>query len=213
MIDYKIKTGCYGIYFIADYLTLRWLHSAIHSLAENCFCNSIMDEDGGVFALAYNVRKAYEGKRKKYPPDKFYPEMPVRYGFDLPWPLIFYWVKVLQESVARQNPDKFVKSVIFHLEAIIELAAKDEFKDQADQVIEKWQRMDVSKPFCHNAIFSRVNYFEAANPKSRRRYVLDVLDSLDEVWSLSYSEKSHDFQAQHLNPRTFEAEEYTHQVF
>jgi len=207
MIDFELKNDKYGPYLIGDTLTLKWLHYSIHDLAQNCFCDSIMDEDGGVYAFAYHVRHALQHDRKKYPATHD-PELPTRYGFDLPWPLLLYWVKVLQESVVRQAPSKFVKSVIFHLEAIVEMALKEDFKDEYPKIVCAWQKMDVSKEFCHNASFTRVNYYEQASSKDRGLFIVDVIESLDYGWCVSYKNNTEEYRACHLDPEIYSLPEY-----
>ncbi|WP_122531372.1 DUF6904 family protein [Pseudomonas viridiflava] len=207
MIEFELKEDKYGPYIIGDTLTLKWLHYAIHDLGENCFCDSIMDEDGGIFAFAYHVRHALQHNRKKYPAKKD-PELPTRYGFDLPWPLLLYWVKVLQESVLRQDPSKFVKSIIFHLEVIVELALKEDFKNNHHQIMHAWQNMDVSKKFCHDAIFTRVNYYEQASSKDRSLHIVDVIESLDYNWCDSYKNKPKKNKDCHLDPAIYALPKY-----
>jgi hypothetical protein len=208
MIDYKLKGENYGIYIVGDSLTLRWLHSAIHDLADNCFCKSIMDEDGGIYAFAFNVRRALQHEMKKYPAS-LDPEVPTRYGFDLPWPLLLYWVKILQESVLRQNPDKLTRSIIYQLEAIVELAIDEHFKGDSERVKDIWQRMDVTTSFCHDVSFTRVNYYSDASSKDRKVNFFDVIESFNFSWCYSYKKSSMEYKLSHLNPAIFDLPQYS----
>ena len=86
MLSYTPMKNLAGIRLEGDYHSLRALHETIHQMAGDERMEH--KESENLLALAYDLRKAYEQMRDIIQPPKHYPEIGVRYGVRIIWPML-----------------------------------------------------------------------------------------------------------------------------
>jgi hypothetical protein len=86
MFTYQALKNAAGIALFSDYLSLRRAHEIIHDVSERS--PLIRDKEGFFLGLAYDLRKADEGQRRKQKADAMCPETGTRLGVEVLWPTI-----------------------------------------------------------------------------------------------------------------------------
>lgn len=98
MLSYEPLADFEGITLSGSYLTLRNFHSILHDVNERSAL--VRNKEAGLLALAYDVRKAYEGQRDVIEPPEYMPESGNRYGVALLWPQALVHARILRVSLA-----------------------------------------------------------------------------------------------------------------
>lgn len=144
MLSYTPMKKLAGIRLEGDYHTLRMLHDTIHEMTQDDR-QPYADADV-LIALAYDVRKAYERQRDVIEPNVHYPEMGVRYGVDVIWPMLLLQSRQIREALAWGPSLSRQQACAYALEHVIEQAIKSEFGRTADLVMAAWRRIDPRSP-------------------------------------------------------------------
>ena len=108
MLSYTPMKNLAGIRLEGDYHSLRALHETIHQ-------------------MAYDLRKAYEQMRDIIQPPKHYPEIGVRYGVRIIWPMLLVQTRQLRQALAWGPSSKTHQACAYDLEAVVETALADQF--------------------------------------------------------------------------------------
>lgn len=171
---------------MGDYETLKDLHEVIHDV--NARSPIVRNKEGVFLGLAYDVRKAYEGERKKMKPPRSYPEIGPRFGVEILWPVLLVQARILRASMAFIDTDKRTQANAYALEAVIEYALKADFGgDLGGRLVERWMFIDPAHPFPEEKLSSRGAYYCSLTKAERKRQIEGLLSSLSPMYSAFYS--------------------------
>jgi hypothetical protein len=144
MLSHKLLKNHAGILLCGDYMTLEALHQVVHEVNDQSVL--IEDKEGMFLGLAYDVRKAFERQRTVIKPEKHFPEMGVRYGVEILWPVLLLQCRLLRCSLAYFDSSKRQQAITYALEDVIETAINEAFGAEAASIAPEWRRMDASQP-------------------------------------------------------------------
>jgi hypothetical protein len=120
MLSHKLLKNHAGILLCGDHMTLEALHQVVHEVNDQSVL--IEDKEGMFLGLAYDARKAFEGQRTVIKPDKHFPEIGMRYGVEILWPVLLLQCRLLRCSLAYFDSTKRQQSITCALEDVIETA-------------------------------------------------------------------------------------------
>jgi hypothetical protein len=142
MLQFEVLRNHAGIAIVGDYLTLRALHELIHRVDEQ---SPLTERHADSFlALAYDLRKAADGLRRKVESPELYPEIGPRFGVEILWPVLLYQCCVLRsglEEIAHTSNDQ---SLVYALEHVVETGLAADFGDEAGAVFAAWRALDLT---------------------------------------------------------------------
>lgn len=183
MLDFISLKNHAGIELVGDYDSLRKLHQVIHEVNE---ASPLVDKTEGAFlGLAYDVRKAYEGKREVHQPPEQFKEMGPRYGVKILWPVILWQSRVLRESLAYMSHGSLQQAIAYALEAVIEQALVDDFHEQAPALISAWKDMQITQN-SEMEMEARSGLFSTWNKEMRKDGLIDLLLSFNPMYGWSH---------------------------
>lgn len=186
MLKYQLLRNHAGILLLGDYETLKDLHENIHDVNERS--PLVRNKEGVFLGLAYDIRKAYEGQRKKLKSPEGYPEIGPRFGVEILWPVLLVQSRILRTSMAFIDTDKGAQANAYALEHVIECALKADFGgDFGAVLIEAWMRINPAHPWPEEKLNSRGAFYCSLTKAERKKYVGSVLDSLDPMYPMRYS--------------------------
>lgn len=114
-----------GIALYGDFNDLNALHATIHKLAEE----SWVPEHTSLFllGLAYDVRKAFEGKRSKRSFGQHPGQKTAYFGCQVLWPIALVQIGMLRRMASYRNTDHRDQGMLYLLEdcAVTSLIAHD----------------------------------------------------------------------------------------
>jgi hypothetical protein len=184
MLTFELIGKSAGIVLYSDYLSLRQIHRIVHDGNERS--TIIRDKEGFFVGFAYDLRKAYEGTRRKLEKSDTELESCPRFGVEILWPTVLVQSRQLRDSLAFMDHSKEHQAVAWELEFMIEEAIESEFKDKAPQIKEQWQRLSANHPFMEENASTRVAQFAAWSEKDRRNGLEGLLTSLDPMYPRMY---------------------------
>lgn len=184
MLTCQLLKNHAGILLCGDYTTLRSLHEVIHAVNEKS--PLIRDKDGLFLGLAYDIRKAYERQRQIINPPEHFPEIGIRYGVELLWPVVLVQSRMLRASLAYVDSNKQQQALTYSLEFVIEEAITQEFKSQAEIIIHRWNRIDPAHQWVEEKLNSRGALFCSWSKADRRKKLPGLLASLDPMYPFFY---------------------------
>jgi len=184
MLCYGLSKSHAGILLSGNYLTLRELQQVLHDVNEHSAL--IRDKEGPLLALAYDLRKAYEGQRKVIKPPEHTPEIGTRYGVELLWPLLLFQCRLLRDALAFMESKKPQLAMTYLLEDVIESALAEDFGPDAREIIEHWNRLDTRHRYAGTKIDSRCAQYCAWTKAQRRDGLSGLLLSLDSMYPALY---------------------------
>jgi hypothetical protein len=185
MFTYKALKNDAGIALFSDYLSFKRAHEILHDVNERS--PVIRDKEGFFLALAYDVRKAYEGQRMKQEADPMYPEIGTRLGFEILWPTLLVQCRQLRDSLAFIDHSKEHQIVAYELEFVTEQALDAEFRENISDIRAQWQRLSARHPFLEENAETRAAQFAAWTKRERRKGLAGLLSSLDPMYPTLYS--------------------------
>lgn len=184
MLAYKPLKNNAGVMLTGDYLTLKSLHSVLHEINEGC--PIIKDKEGVFVALAYDVRKALEGQRTKIKPPKGYPEIGPIFGVEILWPVLLLQTRMMRVYMGFMATTKLQQAHAYAIEALVESAIEEIFPTEANDLIERWNRINPAHPWAEEKINSRGAIFSSWGKVERRKGLSGLLSSLDPMYPLLY---------------------------
>ncbi|HEX7362260.1 MAG TPA: hypothetical protein VF283_17350 [Bryobacteraceae bacterium] len=184
MFTYKALKNAAGIALLSDYLSLRRAHKIVHNVNERS--PLIRDKEGFFLSLAYDLRKAYEGQRRKQKPDPMYPEIGTRLGVEMLWPTLLVQSRQLRDSLAFLDHGKEHQIVAYELEFLIEQALAAEFQENAPEIKAQWERLSAEHPFLEENAETRAAQFAAWSKRERKNGLAGLLSSLDPMYPELY---------------------------
>ncbi|MEB8475919.1 DUF6904 family protein (plasmid) [Acidithiobacillus ferriphilus] len=187
MLGYKPTPKQAGIVLWGDFDTLRRLHEFIFRIIDGS--ELIEKKESFVLGLAYDVRKAYEGQRRKRLNVEAYDQEDrcMRYGVEILWPVLLAQVGMLRHAMAFMPTNKLDQSIMFELEFIVESAVHETMPRAADELIEQIQHVG-SWPHAHiqELISSRSHYFTLLTPRERLKSLSPIMRTLDPLYENLY---------------------------
>lgn len=184
MLDYRLSEHFAGIHLAGDYLTLRALHQVIHQINEAS--PIVRDKEGLFVAIAYDVRKAYQGDREVIQPADDDTGIGVRYAVEMLWPTLLAQVRTMRVSLAFMDSTKEQQGFTYLLESVIETAISEAFGQQSTTVLDAWRRLDPAHHWLEEAFDGRGVQFCRWNAEERRNGLAGLLGSLDPMYSSLY---------------------------
>ena len=203
MLTCQLLKNHAGIVLVGDYTTLRSLHEVVHEVNEKS--PLIKDKEGFFLALAYDVRKAYEAEREIIDPPEHYPEMGIRYGVEILWPVLLLQSRMLRASLAFIDSNKQYQALTYALEYVIEEAIAYEFKTQATDIIQRWNRIDPAHPWAEEKLNSRGAMFYSWSKGERRKRLSGLLASLDPMYPFIYQHAVANGESGLVSPEDYDA--------
>lgn len=181
MLTFKLLRNHAGIVLCGDYNTLTSLHRVVHSINDRS--PLIKDTEGSFVALAYDLRKAYQGERRVIKPSPEHADVGSLYGVEILWPVILVQCRMLRASLAFIDSDKHMQAHAYALEAVIEDALKEDFGAELGlQLIDRWMQIDPAHPWAESKIESRGGFFSALTKADRKKQMDGILFSFNPMY-------------------------------
>lgn len=202
MLTYRLLKNHAGLLLTGDYQTLRALHDVIHDVNERS--PLVRDKEGAFLGLAYDVRKAFEGQRRKVAPPEGYPEIGPRFGVEILWPVLLWQSRVLRASLGFIDTSKGMQANAYALEAVIEDGLKDDFgADIGEAVISEWEQMNPAHPFAGQALQSRGAVFSSWKKAQRQAGIVGLISSFSPMYSFYYTVRARNGVTGLVSPEEF----------
>ncbi|WP_459720613.1 DUF6904 family protein [Sideroxyarcus sp. TK5] len=202
MLSYRLLKNHGGIMLIGDYGTLKVLHEVIHDVNERS--PLIRDVEGFFIGLAYDVRKAFERQREIIEPPRNFEEQGVQYGVKILWPVLLAQHRILRTSLAFIDSGKKHQAITYALEWVIENALQDDFEGLAPLIKDRWLQLDPQSPVLEEKIGSRAAQFCAWSKSERKRYMVNLLESLSSLYSLIYKMREKSGEVGMISPEQYD---------
>jgi hypothetical protein len=197
MLDFELSPQRAGVVLWGDSWTLRRLHDFIHRVNDSS--PLIEDKEGFMLGLAYDVRKAFQGTRRKSRRTDGDDKCSI-YGVEILWPVLIAQAGLLRESMAFMPTTRLDQAVAYELEAAIEAAAADAVPGQEQLVMQRMQRMGAVQRHIETVLDSRCRYFIALPPEQRLPMLLPLLDTFEPMYESLWRHRS---DAKAIPPETF----------
>ena len=136
--------------------------------------------------MAYDVRKAYEGKREVLTAPLGYDEMGVRYGVEQILPVILLQHRMMRVSLGYFDHSKMHQAMTYALEDVLENVIKEIFKSDAQGIIDRWQWINPANPGLFELLYGRAGLFLSWAKSARRTRFLNLLESFDTHYEISH---------------------------
>lgn len=188
MFTHKPLKNAAGIALFSDYLSLTRAHKILDDVNERS--PLIRHKEGFFLSLAYDLRKAYEGQRRKQKADPLYPEAGPRFGVEVLWPTVMVQCRQLRDSLAFIDHGKEHQIVLYELEFVLEQALDAEFRQSASEIRTQWDRLTARHPFLEENAETRAAQFAAWTKPERITGLAGLLSSLDPMYPTLYSMRS-----------------------
>ncbi len=198
MLSHRLLKNHAGILLVGDYASLRWLHEVVHDVNERS--PIVTDKESWFLNLAYDVRKAYERQRQTLPPPKHCKEIGTRYGVEILWPVLLFQARMLRVSLSYLDHSRKHQAITYALEAVIEVALKEDFGRQGDAAIDLWQRLDPALRDADSLFQSRGAIFCSWTKAERSRRFLNLLESFEPMYESFFRLRTQDGEGGLLSP-------------
>lgn len=177
-MQHSIRKSNAGLVLWGDIYELKALWTFIHRVIEESALLKI--EDPLLSGLAYEVRHAFDGMRKK-DTRKWYGDDPTPiYGFDCLWPNMLIQMGLLRAGLAfMPTVTRNDQSVMYHLEHTV-LDGLEEMQPGASENLYKIALMVAQDggESANEKIHSRTSYFLTLTPAKRKTELGAILDTL-----------------------------------
>jgi len=203
MFAYKLLKNHAGILLCGDYNTLKSLQEVVYEVNDKSVL--INDKEGSFLGLAYDARKACEGQRQVLKPPVQMPEIGVRYGVEILWPVLLVQCRMLRASLGYFDSSKRQQAIAYALEDVIEGAIEDVFGSDAKTILDRWYRIDPSHPWPEEKLNSRGAQFCAWTGAQRRAMLSGLLASLDPMYPVAYSHMVRNGETELIAPQDLDA--------
>jgi hypothetical protein len=182
---------------------LREFHTLLHDVNERSVL--IRDKEGFFLALAYDVRKAYEGQRTKRKPNLDVLHAGPMLGVEILWPTLLVQARMLRASLGFVDSTKRHQAYTYALEAIIEEGLKRDFGSDYEFIHAQYLMLAPEHPYLEDAILSRVELYSAWSGAERRRRIVNLLESLDPMYRSWYPHRLANGDRDLLSPDQWDA--------
>ena len=203
MFTYSLLNNHAGILLCGDYLTFKLLQDVVYEVNDKSVL--VRDKEGSFLGLAYDARKASEGQRKIIQPPSHMPEIGVRYGVEILWPVLLIQCRMLRASLAYFDSTKQQQAVAYALEDVIEGALEEAFGLDAKIVMERWYHIDPAHPWPEEKLISRGAQFCMWTGSERRVKFAGLLASFDPMYPAAYQHMSSSGEIGLVSPAQLDA--------
>ncbi|MBK1725280.1 DUF6904 family protein [Thiocystis violacea] len=181
MLDFELTPHHAGLRLWGDAVGLERLYDLVHRIVADS--PLIEDKEGFVLALAYDLRKAFEGQRAQIDRMDGLGQRYRLYGVEILWPVIFIQAALLREALGGLPSSRLDQAILYELEHVIASAARAALPTAWEETLHSARRAGLT-PYVHLDLIlgSRCLYF-IETPVERR---LAVLPKLMETFDLAY---------------------------
>lgn len=167
-----------GIILWGDFFVLQELHQLTYKCWESPFLNNEGLKDI-LFALSYDIRKAYEGHREQNILKDFHDKDLTVYGVKISWILILVACSFMRTSLAYCETTKKDQAIMYFLESYLEQTVQEIFVKDSKEIIDCCKAIsNYNQNFIKEKFSDREIYFLNLNSKVKRRNELkSVLQS------------------------------------
>lgn len=198
MLSFEVLRNHEGLQLLGSSDTLRGFHAILHDVNERS--PLIQDKEGFFLALAYDVRKAYEGQRKKRKPDPHHPHTGPLLGVDILWPTLLVQCRMLRASLGFIDTTKRHQAYAYALEAVVEEGLAADFGTYYNAIHEQYLMLSPEHPSLEENIVSRVQLYHKWSKAQRQRQIVNLLESLDPLYSFMYTMRTKGGETGLLSP-------------
>jgi hypothetical protein len=184
MLSYTPMKKHAGIRLEGDYTTLRALHETIHRMASEEGDRQEYKDGENLIALAYDVRKAYERSRDVIEPPTHSPEIGVRYGVKVIWPMLLLQTRQLRDALTWGPTTSMDQAMTYALEALVEAAVTQEFGVHAPAILSAYQRITPRSPGVvarHKPLCAMFCSWSEADRQKRMATLMQAFDPMHDV--------------------------------
>jgi hypothetical protein len=173
-----------GALILGGTYDFRAFHELIHDVNERS--PLIRDREGLFLALAYDFRKAFEGRRYiRKPKSREGVESGV-VGFEILWPTLLVQCRMLRESLGFIDTTKWHQVLAYSLEALIEDGLKLDFPAISTNIHRAYRALDPTHPCLESKASTRIEHWYHWSKKDRTTRFVELLESLDPMFEADY---------------------------
>lgn len=204
MFQFETSKHHTGLILWGDVWDLDEANTVIHEIVNKSIW--IENKEGFVLGLAYDLRKAKEGMRRKstreYSTDLVYPI----FGVEIVWPVLLLQVAALRQASAYMDSTKQLQAVLYTLESVMESARHQDTPEHASHILQEATIIQ-GQPYNnleeHHS--SRCHYFLSLPPQKRMGALPWILQSLNPMYSSLYPilTKNQTEMSPFINPNIF----------
>lgn len=180
MLEAEVTKKHAGVVLWGDIWVLQALHELLHRVNEES--PIIEDKEGFFLGLAYDIRKAYEGQRKKGV-RRDLDEKCTIWGVEILWPVLIPQVGMLRASLAFIPNTRRDQALVYELEAVVESAVKSAMPGKVEEIMGLMHSLGMEQAQIKNTIDSRCLFFLAQPPRERMKVLPGVLESMTGMYS------------------------------
>lgn len=179
MLQFELTENSGGIVLWGDYQALKPIHTFILDISDK---SPILDNEGIVMGLAYDIRKAYESQREK-DKQKIWDDEITIYGVEQVLPTLIAQIALLRKALAYIPATRDDHSVIYRLESFLESVIKGFNPEQGDFIISQYERLTgLTEKLMDETLGSRVAYFLSKDSDWRKDNLGNILLSIDPMY-------------------------------
>lgn len=145
MLQFELTKKNAGVIIWGDTWTLHEVYDFIHKINDNS--PIIKNKESFVLSLAYEIRHAFDGMRKKDVRERFEDKCPI-YGFEVLWPELVAQIGLLRASMSFVPCNRSDQAIMYELENLIEMAATKALPGSHEQVTYEMGRIGLRTESC-----------------------------------------------------------------
>ena len=188
MFSYKLLKDHAGLLLIGDADSLVHLNEIMHDVCDRSpFLNGELPGGESFLALAYDARKAYEGKREIIPLLHDQPEYGNQYGVEIPWPALLAQARMLRVSLGYIDHSKWHQAITYALEAVLEDGLEEDFGPDAQAVLDRLRSFDSEVTEILGRLDDICECYASWNAGQRKQHLITLLvpPTLREIFGMT----------------------------
>jgi hypothetical protein len=134
MLSYDLTEGYAGPVLIGEYSPFIQLHEVMVEINDR---SDFLHSYESFIDFSYDVKHASEGNLKIIHPSAGSKNEGVRYGVKMSWPVLLMEARMLRVALGYVDHSKWHQAVTWTLEAVIEDALRDDFKEEAENILRR----------------------------------------------------------------------------
>jgi hypothetical protein len=210
MLSFELLKNHEGLRLLGPSDTLRGFHAILHDVNERS--PIILEKEGVFLALAYDVRKAYEGQRIKRKPARDEVDAGTLFGVDLLWPLLLMQCRMLRTALGFIDTTKRHQAYAYALEAVVEDGLRADFGGDHEVIHSEYLRMSPTHPNFYRDMTARIEIYTGWSMRERQRRLANLLETMDPMYPFLYKMRTRQGEVSLLSPEQVgilsKAEEY-----
>lgn len=184
MLSYSLLNNHAGLTLCGNTTSLLELNSTVRAVNDES--PIIKNKDGVLLALAGDAETATEGQRRIIKSRELFIDSASLLGFDANWPTILVQCRMLRASLDLFSSTKRQQAMTYWLEAVIEEALHEDFKERAALIIKHWQAIDPIISWAEEKLPSRTKQYKQWSGRERKQKIIGLLASLDATYPAQY---------------------------